>query len=1021
MRVIRDARLLAASLCLSLLAVGAQVASAPTASGTSERSALAPVSAAVARDLAALPDSAPYGVYVTTRGGDAATREALLTDHGLTPVKDFGSVDTVYGAGTLAAVATLRSSPMVSYVSTSRTLRALDDSSGWAMRVEQVQRAVGNGPYRDAAGRLIDGTGVGVAVVDSGVDGTHPDLASRVVRNVKWKCSTPVLQNTTTKMCFGPVVSVPLPDTDLSGGHGTHVAGIVAGDGTASKGTYRGTAPKASIYGYAVGDGDSIFDFDVAAAFQDILDTNAAGTNTPRIRVATNSWGDSAGTAYDPNDILSLLTKKLVQNGVTVLFAAGNGDATNNGGTGADDRLSSTAKDPTPGVITVANYDDAGTGTRNGNLSSSSSRGKKGVATQYPDISAPGTLITSTCRAYKPICDLGPEPTWAPAYATISGTSMATPAVAGIVALLLQARPELTPAQVEDILQDTAYKFGTASSYEPDPQNLGGTTSFDKGAGLVDAQAALDALSVAHDGGERSQGVPSVTVDAPTDGTVNDGTAPLQVSGSAGDGYVAPAPFTPQVIASGDGGDAPAAGDSDVVSVSALETTTGMRYTLTFRNLNDLGPYYQRLYLYQTVNGTKYATQITQDATSTKAAAADPTYNNAIATEITVNKAGNTVSFTLPFGALGNPGPMTPAYKVYLESDEGPVADFAPGGVGTSLIVTSPEYASYVMRRPSVTGPPVTTVTLALDRGTPQPVALTGASPSYTWSTTIDTTALAEGPHTLTATVLTNGVAGPSRTVGFTVTRPVVVVSSAAITSPAEGETVPLGVVTVTGTTETNAPAAQVRSVTVQVTGAGYDSGELRADGTTAWSVPFDTAALSAGAYVITARLYLDGVVAATATRSVVVPAPPVVVSCSPRGVSFWQDQFNGSRKAAFTAAEADTIADKAASMSAGYLTKSALVTVLYAKGKLPAETATARQYAALLLNLAAGQLSPGMSVKLGLSGREGLSTSSYDTQLVGTTVGAAAQWIRAQLPSGQLAKAEQTAININTRTGLAC
>lgn len=1027
MRVLpRPARLVATVVSATLLTFGAQLTAAPLAQAAtpSTSPALAAVSTQVARDLATMPASTPYGVYVNVRGGTADTRAALLVDHGLTVVKDFPSVGVVYGAGTLGAVATLRSAAAVSYLSTSRTLKALDDTSGWAMRVEQVQRAVGNGPYRDAAGRIIDGSGVGVAVVDSGVDGTHPDLASRVVRNVKVKCSTPVLQNTTTMLCFGPVVSVPLPDTDLTGGHGTHVAGIVAGDGTSSNGTFRGTAPGASLYGYAVGDGESIFDFDVAAAFQDIIDTNAAGTNVPRIRIATNSWGDTAGTAYDPNDILSLLTKKLVDNGVTVLFAAGNGDSTNNGGAGADDRLSSTAKDPTPGVIAVANYDDAGTGTRDGSLSSSSSRGKKGVPTQYPDLSAPGTTITSTCRVYKPICDLGATTAWAPDYATLSGTSMATPAVAGIVALVLQARPELTPAQVEDVLQDTAYRFGTAVSYEDDPQNIGGKTSFDKGAGLVDAQAALDALSVTHDGGEATQGSPAVTISAPADGAVNDGTTPLEVSGTAADGYVAPKPFVTQVVASGDGGDlpAPAPGAADVEGLSVVETATGMRYTITVRDLSDAGSFGGDWVLRQVVNGQSFATEVLWDGvTASASTSTSATFNNAVATQISVSLATNSVSFTLPFAALGDPGSMSAAIHVAVQSYQSVSVDIAPGGVALSF-ATQPEYGAYGIRRPSgSTMPPTTTVAVAVDGGSAQSALVTGSSPSYSWTTSVGTTGLAEGAHTLAATVFTNGVPGATRTVAFTVTRPVVVVSSLAISSPADGETVPRGTVLVSGTADTNAPVAQVRSVTLQVAGAGYDSGELAADGTTTWSIPIDTGSLVAGGYTLTARLYLDGVVSATTTRSIVVPAPVVLVSCSPRALSFWQQQFNGSKKAVFTAAEADTLADKAAALSGGYFTKSALISVLYVKGKLPAETSTARQYAPLLLNLAAGQLSATMSSSLGLSGEESLDPSVYDTARVGATTGAAASWIRAQFSSGDLAMAEQTAININTGTGLGC
>ncbi len=153
--------------------------------------------------------------------------------------------------------------------------------------------------------------------------------------------------------------------------------------------------------------------------------------------------------------------------------------------------------DPTGGVISVASFNDQETGTRDGTVSDFSSRGKAGDQSTYPDISAPGENITSSCRLYLPICSTGldpqngPGPTDIGTFNTISGTSMAAPHIAGIVAQLFQANPSATAAQVENALKTTAYKFTNGAPYEAGPL---GTTSFDKGYGLVDVVAAAAAV-----------------------------------------------------------------------------------------------------------------------------------------------------------------------------------------------------------------------------------------------------------------------------------------------------------------------------------------------------------------------------------------------------------------------------------------------------------------------------------------------------------------------------------------------
>lgn len=652
---------------VALMVVGlALPALSATAAGNEDQGA--PLSEKLEQDAATLDPDSRYGAFVHFEGLSVPDQRTVVKDSGLDVARVFRSVDVIYGVGTLEQVLSLRDEPGVTYLEADRALQYYGDTAPWATRARVAQRSVLGGPYNDSEGKVVNGSDVGVAVVDSGVDGLHPDLANRMAANYKVICSTPLLINSNTRQCFGPLIVAEDPYTDATGGHGTHVAGIVAGDGSASRNTFKGVAPRASLYGFGVGEGISILYN--SEAFQYMLDNY--DSFHPRIKVINNSYGDRAGTPYDPDSVFSKLTRALVERGVTVVFAAGNGDANNDGGTGADDRLSSMAKDPTPGVVTVANYDDDDTGTRAGSLSSSSSRGKQGDPVNYPDISAPGSGITSTCRPTMPLCDLGPELAWAPNYARMSGTSMAAPHIAGAAALLYQAAPGLTPAQVEDVLQDSAHKFTSGGAYESDPQNPDGTTSFDKGAGLLDVPAALDLLGIAKAGTQEGL----------------------------------------QTIVTGDRGDYQGAGAADIGRVDVAESADGLTYTVGVRDVTDVGATGSVLLrLYQNVDGKPFITGI--NVTSGGAApAAASTSNTAVASFAEVNAAANEVSFYVPFDKLGDPAALSPGHNAYVLSYQSVVVDMAPGGLGPQFI-THPEHADAytIFRAPEVTvGPSPTTI-----------------------------------------------------------------------------------------------------------------------------------------------------------------------------------------------------------------------------------------------------------------------------------------------------------------------
>src|SRR3954470_19363062 len=133
--------------------------------------------------------------------------------------------------GPRAAMFDAVSRGLASDVYPNERLRFYSAASDMAIRANEVQ-AMG-----------INGSGVGVAIVDSGIDATHPDLAKRVTHNVKI-----VESDTAAGDLVIPVDQGPYNDSDTSSGHGTHCAGIVAADNT--DGQVLGVAPGASLIGY---------------------------------------------------------------------------------------------------------------------------------------------------------------------------------------------------------------------------------------------------------------------------------------------------------------------------------------------------------------------------------------------------------------------------------------------------------------------------------------------------------------------------------------------------------------------------------------------------------------------------------------------------------------------------------------------------------------------------------------------------------------------------------------------------
>ncbi|WP_256792573.1 S8 family serine peptidase [Terrabacter sp. Ter38] len=448
----------------------------------------APLSRWLAQHWSTLSAVTPTTVLVHATDIGAARRAA--TASGLTVRDTYDKIGVVVAAGLPVQIDAVRSVPGVTYVEGNQPIDLFLSTSNTATRGSEARATL-----TGANGTALDGSGVSVAVIDSGVDPTHPflqnaDGSSAVVRNLKMVCDPLEL------LPCQPVDAGSL-NTDLlaAGGHGMHVSGIVAGrDVTLSDGTrMHGAAPGASIVSLSTGAVLLIVGADSALNW--VLEHHAApcgagvpASTCPPIKVTSNSYGPTGGGEFDPNSATVKLQRALVSEGVVSVWANGN-----DGGDGSANLSNPPGQDPTGGIISVASYNDQDTGTRSGTVSDFSSRGRSGQFASYPDISAPGEGITSSCRIYLPICTTGGDPRNNGDYNTISGTSMATPHISGIVAQLFQANPSATPAQVEAVIKATAWKYTDGAAYVSDPTG-NGTTSFDKGHGLVDVVAAATAI-----------------------------------------------------------------------------------------------------------------------------------------------------------------------------------------------------------------------------------------------------------------------------------------------------------------------------------------------------------------------------------------------------------------------------------------------------------------------------------------------------------------------------------------------
>jgi len=314
------------------------------------------------------------------------------------------------------------------------------------------------------------GHGVAVAVLDSGV-ANDPDLAGRVVASVG----------------FAGAHDPAHPD---KGGHGSHVAGTIAGNGSKSNGEYVGMAPQANIVDVQVLDQDGNGRYSSILAGLGWVLSHKDQFN---IKVVNLSFGAPPSTPSYQTDPLAAGVEIAWRDGLTIVAAAGNGGPA--GGT-----VESPGLDPY--VVTVGSTDDLETlPLADDSVAWFSAWGTPGGSVARPDVVVDGRRIVSTRVPGSTIDAHLPDHVVTAnngaTYTRLSGTSMSTAVASGAIALLLEHNPNLTPDQVKRILTSTTQPFGV------------GAPPAAAGAGMLDAYAARNSgvVGTANLGQRQADGV----------------------------------------------------------------------------------------------------------------------------------------------------------------------------------------------------------------------------------------------------------------------------------------------------------------------------------------------------------------------------------------------------------------------------------------------------------------------------------------------------------------------------------
>lgn len=429
-------------------------------------------------------DGPQLDVIVQARPGQVGAAEAAVAAAGGTVGTALPLVDGFRAVLPASAAASLSTDPAIRAVTGNEPVSFENVTYDATTTASNFAKSSG---ATSAWSRGLTGNGIGVAVIDTGISNMN-DVRGRVV--------------------YGPDLSGEGTTVD-SFGHGTVMGGIIGGSGADSAanvgGAYTGVAPGVTLVSIKAAGRNGAAD--VSTMLQ-AMHWVAAYREQYNIRVLNLSWGTASqqDPAVDP---LNYAVQRLWGLGVVVVVAAGNSGP--NSGT-----ITKPGDDPV--IITAGAFDDKqNLDPADDGVPSWSSRGPTATGLAKPDFVAPGRTLVATRSFGSAVEGDNPKSLISPSYIKGSGTSQAAAVTSGLVALLLQARPQLTPDQVKSILRGTASPLTSAQ-----------VTA--QGAGRVQLAAALDAPAPGTIQGrpasglgsiEASRGGRNVQTDCGADGTVD--------------------------------------------------------------------------------------------------------------------------------------------------------------------------------------------------------------------------------------------------------------------------------------------------------------------------------------------------------------------------------------------------------------------------------------------------------------------------------------------------------------------